>query len=113
VYAISTRNGRLLARIPVGAGPHGLCVWPQPGRYSLGHTGVLRWPRVLWRLRSWSCSRPDAAAATSRARRRGTGSLTRSARAVTRWRGTSAARSAATSFLHTSRRKMSRASPAW
>jgi DNA-binding beta-propeller fold protein YncE len=42
VYAISTRNGRLLARIPVGAGPHGLCVWPQPGRYSLGHTGVLR-----------------------------------------------------------------------
>ena len=42
VYAISTRNGRLLARIPVGAGPHGLCVWPQPGRYSLGHTGILR-----------------------------------------------------------------------
>jgi DNA-binding beta-propeller fold protein YncE len=42
VYAISTRNGRLLAKIPVGLGPHGLCVWPQPGRYSLGHTGVLR-----------------------------------------------------------------------
>jgi DNA-binding beta-propeller fold protein YncE len=42
VYALSTRNGRLLARIPVGAGPHGLCVWPQPGRYSLGHTGILR-----------------------------------------------------------------------
>jgi len=42
VYAISTTNGRLLARIPVGAGPHGLCVWPQPGRYSLGHTGILR-----------------------------------------------------------------------
>ena len=42
VYAISTRNGKLLARIPVGAGPHGVCVWPQPGRYSLGHTGVLR-----------------------------------------------------------------------
>jgi YVTN family beta-propeller protein len=42
VYAISTRNGKLLARIPVGAGPHGLCVWPQPGRYSLGHTGILR-----------------------------------------------------------------------
>jgi DNA-binding beta-propeller fold protein YncE len=42
VYAIDARNGRLLARIPVGAGPHGLCVWPQPGRYSLGHTGVLR-----------------------------------------------------------------------
>jgi DNA-binding beta-propeller fold protein YncE len=42
VYAISTRYGKLLARIPVGHGPHGLCVWPQPGRYSLGHTGILR-----------------------------------------------------------------------
>jgi YVTN family beta-propeller protein len=42
VYAISTANGHLLAKIPVGAGPHGLCVWPQPGRYSLGHTGILR-----------------------------------------------------------------------
>jgi DNA-binding beta-propeller fold protein YncE len=42
VYAISTRDGRLLAKIPVGAGPHGLAVWPQPGRYSLGHTGILR-----------------------------------------------------------------------
>lgn len=42
VYAISTRSGRLLRRIRVGGGPHGLCVWPQPGRYSLGHTGVLR-----------------------------------------------------------------------
>ncbi len=42
VYAISTITGRLLAKIPVGAGPHGLCVWPEPGRYSLGHTGILR-----------------------------------------------------------------------
>jgi len=42
VYAISTVNGKLLAKIPVGNGPHGLCVWPQPGRYSLGHTGILR-----------------------------------------------------------------------
>jgi DNA-binding beta-propeller fold protein YncE len=42
VYAISTRDGRLLDKIPVGLGPHGLCVWPQPGRYSLGHTGDLR-----------------------------------------------------------------------
>jgi YVTN family beta-propeller protein len=42
VYAIDTRTGRLRAAIPVGAGPHGLCVWPQPGRYSLGHTGILR-----------------------------------------------------------------------
>ncbi len=42
VYAISTRTGKLLHRIKVGAGPHGLCVWPQPGRYSIGHTGILR-----------------------------------------------------------------------
>jgi YVTN family beta-propeller protein len=42
VYAINTRTGRLRARIPVGSGPHGLCVWPQPGRYSLGHTGIMR-----------------------------------------------------------------------
>jgi len=42
VYAIDTRTGRLIARIPVGASPHGLSVWPQPGRYSLGHTGNMR-----------------------------------------------------------------------
>jgi DNA-binding beta-propeller fold protein YncE len=42
VYAIDTRNGKLLKRIKVGLGPHGLTVYPQPGRYSLGHTGVLR-----------------------------------------------------------------------
>ena len=42
VYEMSTVNGHLLAEIPVGAGPHGLCVFPQPGRYSLGHTGNFR-----------------------------------------------------------------------
>jgi DNA-binding beta-propeller fold protein YncE len=42
VYAIGTRSGRLKRRIQVGRGPHGLCVYPQPGRYSLGHTGVFR-----------------------------------------------------------------------
>jgi DNA-binding beta-propeller fold protein YncE len=42
VYVLSTVDGRLLARIPVAPGPHGLCVWPQPGRYSLGHTGITR-----------------------------------------------------------------------
>jgi YVTN family beta-propeller protein len=42
VYAIDTSTGKLLARIPVGKGPHGLCVYPQPGRYSLGHTGLFR-----------------------------------------------------------------------
>ncbi len=42
VYAIDTSDGKLLARIKVGRGPHGLCVYPQPGRYSLGHTGIFR-----------------------------------------------------------------------
>lgn len=42
VYVFDTRTGRLLHRIPVGRGPHGLTVWPQPGRYSLGHTGNMR-----------------------------------------------------------------------
>jgi YVTN family beta-propeller protein len=42
VYAIDTQTGKLRARIPVGQGPHGLCVWPQPGQYSLGHTGIMR-----------------------------------------------------------------------
>jgi YVTN family beta-propeller protein len=42
VYAIDTADGKLKARINVGRSPHGLCVWPQPGRYSLGHTGNMR-----------------------------------------------------------------------
>ncbi|NEY34657.1 beta-propeller fold lactonase family protein [Streptomyces sp. PRKS01-65] len=42
VYAIDTRTGAQLARIEVGSGPHGLAVYPQPGRYSLGHTGIFR-----------------------------------------------------------------------
>jgi DNA-binding beta-propeller fold protein YncE len=42
VYAFDTSDGHLLARIKVGKGPHGLSVFPQPGRYSLGHTGVFR-----------------------------------------------------------------------
>ena len=42
VYVIDTTTGKLKARIPVGKGPHGLCIYPQPGRYSLGHTGVFR-----------------------------------------------------------------------
>jgi DNA-binding beta-propeller fold protein YncE len=42
VYVINTSNGKLVKRIPVGAGPHGMLVWPQPGRYSLGHTGNVR-----------------------------------------------------------------------
>jgi hypothetical protein len=42
VYVLSTADGHLLHKIDVGRGPHGLCVWPQPGRYSLGHTGITR-----------------------------------------------------------------------
>jgi DNA-binding beta-propeller fold protein YncE len=42
VYALSTSDGHLITTIDVGDGPHGLCVWPQPGRYSLGHTGITR-----------------------------------------------------------------------
>lgn len=41
VYAIDTENGQVRA-IPVGMEPHGMTVWPQPGRYSLGHTGNMR-----------------------------------------------------------------------
>jgi YVTN family beta-propeller protein len=41
VYAIDTTTGEVRS-IPVGTEPHGLTVWPQPGRYSLGHTGNLR-----------------------------------------------------------------------
>jgi DNA-binding beta-propeller fold protein YncE len=42
VYAIDAHTGKLLHRIKVGSGPHGMAVWPQPGRYSIGHTGILR-----------------------------------------------------------------------
>ena len=41
VYAIDTGSGEVRS-IPVGKEPHGLTVWPQPGRYSLGHTGNMR-----------------------------------------------------------------------
>ena len=41
IYRFDTTSGAV-AQIKVGAEPHGLTVWPQPGRYSLGHTGNLR-----------------------------------------------------------------------
>jgi YVTN family beta-propeller protein len=41
VYDIDTTTGAIQT-IPVGKEPHGLTVWPQPGRYSLGHTGNMR-----------------------------------------------------------------------
>jgi YVTN family beta-propeller protein len=41
VYMFDTITGAVQT-IPVGKEPHGLAVWPQPGRYSLGHTGNMR-----------------------------------------------------------------------
>ena len=41
IYAFNTLDGSVKT-IPVGGMPHGLTVWPQPGRYSLGHTGNMR-----------------------------------------------------------------------
>jgi YVTN family beta-propeller protein len=41
VYAFDTVSGEARV-IKVGTEPHGLAVWPQPGRYSLGHTGNMR-----------------------------------------------------------------------
>ncbi len=42
VYVLDLENLEWGEPIPVGAEPHGLAVWPQPGRYSLGHTGNIR-----------------------------------------------------------------------
>lgn len=42
IYVFDTTSGKVIQKIAVGKGPHGLCVYPQPGRYSLGHTGVFR-----------------------------------------------------------------------
>jgi DNA-binding beta-propeller fold protein YncE len=41
VYRIDTRTGAIRT-IAVGREPHGLAIWPLPGRYSLGHTGIMR-----------------------------------------------------------------------
>ncbi len=41
VYRFDTRTGEV-AQVKVGQEPHGLTVWPQPGSYSLGHTGNTR-----------------------------------------------------------------------
>ena len=41
VYRFDTSSGAV-DFIAVGKQPHGLAVWPQPGRYNLGHTGNLR-----------------------------------------------------------------------
>lgn len=41
VYRFDTRDGSVV-QVKVGQEPHGLAVWPLPGRYSLGHTGNTR-----------------------------------------------------------------------
>ncbi|MFO1284316.1 MAG: YncE family protein [Burkholderiales bacterium] len=41
VYVFDTDTGKVQF-VKVGMEPHGLTVWPQPGRYSLGHTGNMR-----------------------------------------------------------------------
>ncbi|BDT66726.1 hypothetical protein os1_08900 [Comamonadaceae bacterium OS-1] len=41
IYRFDTSNGAV-EKVKVGREPHGLTVWPQPGRYSLGHTGNMR-----------------------------------------------------------------------
>ena len=42
VYVFNIEKGAFVTRIKVGQEPHGLTIWPQPGRYSLGHTGIMR-----------------------------------------------------------------------
>jgi YVTN family beta-propeller protein len=42
VYVFDIAAGKFVTRIKVGVEPHGLTYWPQPGRYSLGHTGIMR-----------------------------------------------------------------------
>ncbi|GAA0596339.1 YncE family protein [Actinomadura livida] len=42
VYAVSTRTGRVVRKVRVGGRPAGLAVHPQPGRFSLGGTGLYR-----------------------------------------------------------------------
>ncbi|MDR6862333.1 YncE family protein [Phycicoccus sp. 3266] len=42
VYVFDTTTGKVTHTIKVDSGPHGLAVWPQPGRFSLGHTGNMR-----------------------------------------------------------------------
>ena len=41
VYRFNTDTGAV-DKVKVGREPHGLTVWPQPGRFSFGHTGNLR-----------------------------------------------------------------------
>ncbi|MGH9276914.1 MAG: YncE family protein, partial [Acidimicrobiales bacterium] len=42
VSVIDANDGHVIKTIPTGAGAHGVCLFPQPGRYSVGHNGVYR-----------------------------------------------------------------------
>src|SRR5262249_28635995 len=42
VTVLDTATGEIVKIIKVGQNPHGLCYFPQPGRYSIGHNGVYR-----------------------------------------------------------------------
>ena len=42
VYVFDIAQGKFIKKIKVGNEPHGLAVYPQPGRYSIGHTGIFR-----------------------------------------------------------------------
>lgn len=42
VYVVDTSSGKLIKSIAVGNEPHGLAFFPQPGGFSMGHTGNYR-----------------------------------------------------------------------
>ncbi|WP_372442946.1 YncE family protein [Actinomadura barringtoniae] len=42
LYQLATRNGKVLHKVKVGGHPHAVCVYPQPGRHSLGGPGLYR-----------------------------------------------------------------------
>ena len=42
VSVVDTSSGAVVSTIPTGPGAHGLTLFPQPGRYSVGHNGVYR-----------------------------------------------------------------------
>jgi DNA-binding beta-propeller fold protein YncE len=42
VEVVSATDGHIIKQIQVGTDPHGISLFPQPGRFSLGHNGVYR-----------------------------------------------------------------------
>ena len=42
VLVVETATGKVIKAIPTGAGAHGVCFFPAPGRHSIGHNGVYR-----------------------------------------------------------------------